>query len=129
MGLEKYLKPYGFWDTFLTANLMGLMALGLLVYSISAGNSDATHFYGTVAGLIAGQILICSFEASRVFPHYAKYYQILYTVLFFGFLPLFALFPKRAGVGYLLGMYTTGLFGVALVALVKKMLHVRASNV
>lgn len=122
-GLDKYLKPHGFWDHFITCNVVAIFLLSLHWMNFSNGVVDGMYFAGLLIGLFSGQVAICIAEIARAKPEIRESLRPIYLVLtvgiFFVFIFLFS--SARLAVAFVFGLGITLGFGWALIALMKRL--------
>jgi hypothetical protein len=121
-GLDTHLIPAGFWDRFITFNILALVAIGLHWWSASNGSIDRIYLIGLLIGLPAGQAAVCVSKLAETFPEKRNVLYWLYlalsVVLFFLFIFIFRSAPLAFA--YFLGLSTTLFFGSALAALLTR---------
>lgn len=118
--MDKFLTPRGFWDKFITSNVIGLSFLGLLWIDFSVDRVDGLHFAGLLIGLFVGQLDVCLVEISGDKPKSKALPRSVFFLSLIGVILILAFISGRLLGGYIEGLGITFCFGSAVIALVKK---------
>jgi hypothetical protein len=119
-GLDRLMKPHGFWDRFVTGNVIAAVALGIHWWSFQSGKVDAMYFGGLLIGLFVGHSAACFVEISGEKPESKFLSRGVYFFVHVGILFLFAFISRNMLFAYFAALGVTFGFETAFAALVKK---------